>query len=184
MTKKILLTLGVLLAQIAPLHSETKAPAAQPPSDPNFKNASYGDWTFHCQTVGSGQQARKSCEVVQTVNIKDQTAPFAQIALGKPAADDPMMVTVVVPINVSFPSAVTITPSDDKELKAIELGWRRCMPSGCFASIPLKGETLKQWRSLKEASGKVRFKNAAGQDVIMPMSFKGLSSALDALAKE
>jgi invasion protein IalB len=183
MTKWILLTLSALLAQVGPVSAETKAPAAAAPSDPNFKSATYGDWSFHCQTVGAAAQARKSCEVVQTVNLKDQTAPFAQIALGKPTAGDPLMATVVVPINVSFPSAVTIT-NIDKEVKSIDLSWRRCVPGGCFASVPLKEETLKQWRSRNDASGKVNFKNAAGQDVVMPMSFKGLSSALEALAKE
>ncbi|WP_425351467.1 invasion associated locus B family protein [Methylocystis bryophila] len=120
---------------------------------------------------------------MQTVNRKDQTAPFAQIALGRPAAGEPMMVTVVVPINVSFPSSVTIT-NTDKEMKTAELSWRRCVPGGCFASLPLKDETLKLWRSHSDLSGRVSFKNAANQDVVMPLSFKGLSSALDALAKE
>lgn len=181
--KWILLTLGALLAQTAPSSAETKPPTAAAPADPNAKSAAYGDWILHCQTVGAAAQARKSCELVQTVKLKDQTAPFAQIALGKPAAGEPMMVTVVVPINVSFPSSVTIANSD-KEVKTADLSWRRCVPGGCFASLPLKEETLKRWRSRSDVSGRVSFKNAANQDVVMPMSFKGLSSALDALAKE
>jgi invasion protein IalB len=156
-------------------------PAAQ--NDPNFKSTPFGDWTLHCQTIGTAPQARKSCEVVQTVNIKDQTAPFAQIAVGKPAPTEPAMVTVVVPINVSFPSSVQVQ-TNEKDNSPLDLTWKRCIPGGCFASVVLKDDALKKWRALNDASGRVHFKNALSQDVVMPMSFKGLAQALDALAKE
>jgi len=192
MTKRLMLALALLLLQADLSTAQTKGaaapdsgqkPASAAPNDPNFKSVGFGDWTLHCQSIGAAPQVRRSCEVVQTINLKDQTAPFAEIALGKPSPTEAMMVTVVVPINVSFPSSVQIAVNE-KDNQIYELIWKRCLPGGCFASVVMKDEIAKKWRGLNEASGRVRFKNAAAQDVVMPMSFKGLAQALDALAKE
>ncbi len=189
--KRALLVFGLVFLQAATASAQPKGAgggdAAQKPgatqADPNVKSVAYGDWTLHCQSVGTAPQARKICEVVQTINLKDQSAPFSQIAIGKPAPNESSMVTVVVPINVSFPSAVQIA-TNEKDAAPLELTWKRCIPGGCFASVVLKDDVIKKWRSLNEASGRVGFKNALSQEVIMPMSFKGLSQGLDALAKE
>jgi hypothetical protein len=42
---------------------------------------------------------------------------------------------------------------------------------------------MNRWRAQNEG-GRLMFKNGAGQDVVVPISFKGLGPALDAFAKE
>ena len=177
--------LALALAGAAVAQSDKKSGPAEKavPSEPSAQSSSatFGDWTLRCQTV-AGPQARRSCEVVQNVMIQNQSAPFALIAFGKPSPEEGLHVTVVVPVNVAFPSSVRVA-SDEKDPQPVELSWTRCLPAGCFATAVPKEEALKKWRT---ASGpaRVTFKSASGQDVAMQISFRGLAQALDALAKE
>ncbi len=165
-------------ANVAAPSQAVQTAATEKPSTPK----TFGDWQLRCQTLGTPPKTQVNCEIVQSVLIKDQTTPFAQIAFGKPAPDAPLLVTVVVPINVQFPSAVRIAVSET-DPEPSELAWRHCVPAGCFANLPVKEETLKRWKNLA-TTGRIGFKSAAGQDVILPISFKGLAQALEELAKQ
>jgi invasion protein IalB len=72
--------------------------------------------------------------------------------------------------------------ADDKDPQPLELSWRRCVPGGCFAETELKDDVLKRYRA-QTANGKMQFKDAAGREVPLPFSFRGLPQALDGLAK-
>jgi invasion protein IalB len=158
-------------------------PAAAPvPSDPQTQTASYGDWTLRCQRVGEGAAARRSCEIVQSVTVKGQTTPLAQIAVGRINASDPLRMTVVTPNDISFPSVVRVA-MDEKDAQPTDLAWTRCLPAGCFATGTPNADALKRWRASAE-SGRIVLKTGAGQDVAIPVSFRGLAQAMDALAKE
>ena len=141
--------------------------------------ATFGDWQLRCQKPA--QSAQRNCEVIQSLIMQGQTAPFAQLAFGKVAADGPLYFTAVVPVNISFPSAVHIAV-DEKDNQPAEIPWTRCLPAGCFASIALKDDLLKRWSS-QNASGRLIFKAGAGQDLTLPFSFRGLARALDAMSK-
>ena len=144
--------------------------------------AVFGDWTLRCQKSGVGAQARRSCEIDQSATVQGQSAPFSQIAVGKATPNDPLRVTVLVPANVAFPSSVRLL-FDEKDNQSIDLIWARCLPGGCFAVETLTDEMLKRWRTLTPPA-KASFKNGAGQDVVIPVSFRGFAQAIDALAKE
>src|SRR5262245_2990638 len=79
----------------APASPQTAQPA-QPPataapaaSEPQATTASFGDWVLRCQRVGTGSEARRSCEMVQSVMLKGQKAPVAQLAFGKATPTGP-----------------------------------------------------------------------------------------------
>jgi invasion protein IalB len=194
MKNKLVFAFGFVLAEIASAAAQTPSPGSSNPaqkpeapvqrvmSDPNAKYATYGDWRLQCQSIGAPPARQRGCEIVQTI-LKDKAAPFAQIGLGKPTSTKPVHVTIRLPVNVSFPSSVRIAV-DEKDTQPFELAWRRCEPAGCFASMPLKDDVMEHWRGLNQPSGRITFKNAAGHDFIIPMSFHGLAQALDALAKE
>lgn len=163
------------------------AASDKPAADPEGAEqttATYGDWQIRCQLtpMAAGQPSRRSCEVVQSVVMQGQTAPFAQLGFGRLAPAGPIFFTAVVPPNVTFPSNVKLA-MDGNDKQPLEIPWTRCLPGGCFASIEVKDEVMKRWRAQSQ-SGRVTFKNGAGQDLAVPMSFKGLSQALDAFAKE
>jgi len=193
-TSILLVSAGIAVAQ-APAAKPANAPAPAPapaaaapapaavqvPSEPSVTTASFGDWTLRCQRIESPKPAR-ICEVAQVLQAQGQQTPIAQIAIGRISASDPLRVTAVMPVSVSFPSSVQITLGD-KDAKALDLPWRRCIPTGCMADAAPGDDLLKQWRKASEA-GRIVFRDAAGRDLALPLSTRGLDPALDALAKE
>jgi len=172
--------------QQAPQPSANGQPGQpQAPENKITKTATFNDWVLNCRQTSADPKSGQVCELVQTLIVNGpngQRAPFAQIALGKPKPDMPMQITVVVPNNVSFPSSIKIAV-DEKDKSPLDLAWARCLPPGCFANANLKDDLIKKWRPL-ETQGKIAFKNGAGQDLALPISFKGLAQGYDALNAE
>jgi invasion protein IalB len=163
------------------------APAsAEPAAEANadMTTATFGDWQLRCRLTpaAAGKPAQRGCEVVQTVILKGQTAPFAQLGFGKLTPADPLFFTAVVPTNITFEGNVKLA-IDENDKQPVEIPWSRCLPGGCFASVAVKEDVLKRWRA-QNKGGRLMFRNGAGQNLIVPMSFRGLDRALDALAKE
>lgn len=149
-------------------------------SDPQLTTASFGDWVERCQRVNANSEARRVCEVALTVTASGQTAPLAELAIGRMKRSDPLRLTLVLPVNVSFPSAPKIALGDGDD--PLELVWRQCVPAGCFAEAAFGAETQRAWREAKSA--KVELKSAAGQTFNFAVSLRGLPQALDAMSKE
>src|SRR6202789_2244362 len=161
----------------------TPSPRASPVSDePAATTASFGDWVMRCQRTGEGDKAVKSCEAAQTIQVQGQTAPIAQIGIGRLSPGEPLRITVILPPNITLPSNVHVV-TDEKDDPGIDLAWRRCLPGGCIAEVKLERETIKNGRA-RSAPGKLSFKDATGRVVAIPFSFRGLAQSLDALAKE
>jgi invasion protein IalB len=211
LSKLCVLSVGILLAQTSVLFAQTPAPAPAPrpaiqnqhkyqaaqvkpaaapdkaaaePTGAELTTASFGDWQLSCRLTpgAAGQPSRRLCEVLQRVVLQGQTAPFAQLGFGKMTPADPLFFTAVVPPNVTFPSSVKLA-IDENDKQPVEVAWTRCLPGGCFASLAVNDDVVKRWRAQNEG-GRLMFKNGAGQDLVVPISFKGLARALDALAKE
>ena len=188
MLKQTIFTISFLIAAVVSSAMAQTQPAGQAPAangqgtpqNQPTKTEQHGDWVLVCRKANA--QSAQTCEVVQTIANNQQKTPFAQIAIGKLKPDMPNQITVVVPHNVSFPSSVKIV-TDEKDKSPLDVAWTRCMPVGCFASAALKDDIQKKWSGL-ETQGRVIFKAGNGQDIPMPISFKGLKGALEALAKE
>ena len=107
---------------------------------------------------------------------------MAQIAFGRPGRGQPMQVTLLVPPNIVPSVPASLTGPRDAE-PPLELIWRRCLPAGCVADAPVPDDTLGRLRNWTDA-GRVTFQDGAGRPAALPFSPRGLSQALDALAKE
>jgi len=149
-------------------------------SDPQLTTATFGDWVERCQRVNASGESRRFCEVALTVTAAGQTAPLAEIAIGRLKKADPLRLTLVLPVNVSFPSAPKIALGDGDE--PLELAWRQCVPAGCFAETAFGADAQRAWREAKSAKGES--KSAGGQAFNFAISLRGLPQALDAMAKE
>ncbi|MWV23041.1 invasion protein [Methylobacterium sp. 2A] len=169
---------------------QTGAPSKTPPvpAEPTATTASYGDWVLRCQRLGGGSQ--QVCEVGQSMRVQGQTAPVAHLAIGRPPGQGGLRVTVLLPPSVTFPSSVRVgeagrTGADTaKETDhGVDLTWRRCLPGGCVADGPVQEPILQSWGKADEA-GRIGFQDAEGREVAVPVSFRGLGPALDALARE
>ncbi|MDO9412627.1 MAG: invasion associated locus B family protein [Pseudolabrys sp.] len=168
-------------ADTAP-RADAATTGVQTDMSPTSTSASYGDWILRCQRLGAGAEVQRVCEVVQQVRAQDQQNPTAEIAIGRVKKSDPLMLTVVLPVNVTFPNNPNFS-SSGKTTDTVDLGWRRCLPGGCFADLVLKDDVLKDWKSQTNV-GRLTWKDAAGRDFAVGISSKGLTQAIDALSKE
>ena len=172
------------LAQQSPTPAPAPAASAPPaiPTEPQSTVATFGDWVLRCVRQGEGAQASRICEVAQTIQVQGQQGPLAQVAFGRLQRADPMKLTMVLPNNVSFPSVVRVT-MDERDTQPFDLVWRRCVPGACIAEGEPAAAVIQRFRARTEPA-RLTFKDAAGRDVVIPFSFRGLAQALDALAKE
>lgn len=179
-----LLAAAVLVsAASATASAQTAKPAAPPApvsTDPSVTTASYGDWTARCEK-GSDDKVPRICEAVQTVQPPNQQVPVAQIAIGRAGSVDPLKLVIALPVNVWFPSTVKLM-DNDADKTGTDLTWRRCVGGGCVAENASIDESLRRWRG-QTGLGRIVYKDGSDRDVVVPISFRGLAQALDALAK-
>ncbi|TDX67163.1 invasion associated locus B (IalB) protein [Methylosinus sp. sav-2] len=130
----------VLLLQISVAHAldrpsaraaaPAKAPAASPAGEaPRV----FGDWRLRCLAAGGGQTAHRSCEILQSVLVKDKSATIAEIAFGKPDGAQGLSMTIVVPVDVAFHAAPRVTVSDadpQRDVSPAFLSPSRFSPAG------------------------------------------------------
>jgi invasion protein IalB len=165
-------------APSAPAEAARPAPVS---AEPETTTASYGDWLLRCQRVAAATPSQRVCGVLQTVQAQGQQNPILQISIAPAAGKEPMKLTILAPVNVSFPSVARVGV-DEKDAQAAELTWHRCVPAGCVAESELKDELLKRWRA-QTGGGVVQIVDSIGHDVGIPFSFRGFAQALDALLK-
>ncbi|RAI42820.1 invasion associated locus B family protein [Rhodoplanes roseus] len=146
---------------------------------PSRTTATYDDWTVRCETPAGSQQ--KTCEVFQAQQPQGQTSPVSQVAIGRAAKTDPLKLVVQIPVNVWLATAPRLV-WDDKQ-PPVALGFKRCVPGGCFADADLPDDLLRRMRGRTDP-GRLEYKDALQRDVGIPLSFKGFGAALEALAKQ
>jgi invasion protein IalB len=149
---------------------------------PTSTSASFGDWVLRCQRLGNGSETLHVCEVAQQIRAQDQQNPLAEVAIGRLKKSDPLLLTVVLPVNVALPNSPSFSP-DAKDSDPLDLGWRKCLPGGCFADVVLKDDVLQRWKT-QSGNGRLIWKDAAGRDFAIGVSSSGLAQALDAFSKE
>jgi invasion protein IalB len=147
---------------------------------PQSTTATYADWVVQCMTR-AGTPPEKLCEMAQLTQLQGKNVPFSRIAVGHPAKDHPVKLTVQVPVNASFATAIRIQTSDTDP--GMTAPFARCVPGGCFAEFDLREETLRKLRAASGV-GKLSFADAGGHDVAVPLSFNGFAQAYEALLKE
>jgi invasion protein IalB len=158
------------------------APSRPVDIEPSSTSASFGDWVMRCQRLADGAETQLACEVAQQIRAQDQQNPVAELAIGRLKKADPLRLTVVLPVNVTFSSPPSFS-ADGKVPELLDLGWRKCLPGGCIADALLKDDVLRRWRTQTSAA-RIAWKDAAGRDLAIGLSFRGLTQALDALSKE
>jgi invasion protein IalB len=158
----------------------TKSAATPVPATPERTAASFGDWLLRCDGIVA--PPRRVCEVAYMIVAQGQTAPVAQIAIGKQAPGERERLTVVVPPNIAIGVRPYVATSK-AGAAPFELTWQRCLPGACFASAEISSAAISELAAQSEP-GRIVFRNAADRDTALPLSFRGLSQAMAALAKE
>ena len=159
----------------------TPVPAA-PTATPDRTTATFGDWVLRCDRRADGTPSHRFCELLHTVQRPGDAGPQAQVAVGRLSPAEPIRMTVLLPVNVQLQTAPKLTP-DGREATPIELTWIQCIPAGCFANGALSDDAIKKLRASKE-SGRLEFRDAAGREISLPISFRGLSEAWEAFLRD
>lgn len=191
-----LATAAPAVAQTTPKTDAVKADPQKPaiPTDPTVTTATYGAWVLRCvqlppqaaSTDGkSARPAGQSCEVSQTVQVQGQPQPIAQVAIGRLPGDKDLTLTALLPVNINLPGQVRLsgngkTGADEKG--ALALTWQRCIGGACVASTKPDAATLSVIRAGTE--GQIRFADATGNLLSIPLSWAGLDQAISALDKQ
>jgi invasion protein IalB len=151
-------------------------------TSPQRTTATYDDWVVQCETA-EGTPPHKRCEMTQTtqLTIQGRRQPFSRAAIVRPAKDRIGILVIQLPVNVSIAANVRIQIADNDT--GISTPFARCVPSGCFAELELKEETLKKFRAAS-AAGKISFADAGSRNLSVPLSFNGFGKAYDALLRE
>jgi invasion protein IalB len=187
LTVTVILGLGAqAVAQLPKTVVPVPAAKSEPPrpvdAEPNSTLASFGDWTLRCQRLGNEIEAQRVCEVTQQIRAQDQQNPVAELAIGRLKKADPLRLTLVLPVNVTFSNPPSFS-ADGKAPEPLDLGWRKCLPGGCIADALLKDDVLRRWK-IQASAERITWTDAAGRDLAIGLSFRGLTQALDALSKE
>jgi invasion protein IalB len=183
---------ALIAASAAQAQTPSPAPRPQVSADPAVTTATFGDWLLRCvrQPAPAGEAGEKNdrvtaqiCEVVQTVKVQGQTQPIAQLAIGRLPNSEDLILTAVLPVNISLPGqvGVIVDPKAPAE-GAIILEWKRCAGGSCFADTRPSESSLRPLRAGE--AGQIRFADAAGRIISVPVSWRGLDQALSALEKQ
>lgn len=142
-------------------------------------SATYSDWVLQC--ANSGSPSKKICDIAQVTQVRGKNITFSRVAIESAAKGKPEKLTIQLPVNVSVrdPAEIQIPGTPPSTLSAT---FDRCVPAGCFASLQIRDDILKKFNAT-EGAGKVTFKDAAGRELAVPLSFKGFHQAHDALSK-
>ena len=172
-----ILACALLVMQGRPASSQ---PASQFPAPPQQTSATYDDWIVRCETR-AGPPRQKTCEMVQFTQVKGQNTVLTQIIIGHPQKGKPTPMVIQVPIGAWLPTGVKLSAGGKDE--GLQAEFKVCAPSTCIARLEVKDDTIRKFRALTE-QGKLQFKDSNQRDVALPVSFKGFSTAFDALGKE
>jgi len=146
---------------------------------PQRTTATYQDWMVSC-VMASTPGGQKACEVVQSQTLEGQTSPVSQITINRADGGGPFKLFVQVPANVWLQAGVKLA-TDDKD-PGLGTVFKWCIPTRCLSDADLPDAVIKKMRAQTEP-GRLEFKDASQRDVVVPVSFKGFSDALDALSK-
>jgi invasion protein IalB len=172
-----------------PAPAAQPAPAAGPDGNPDRTMAVFSDWVVRCETrpANGTAAAARLCEMAQTTQDQRQQ-PVAVLAIGRVAKGEPLRLVAQVPVNLQVgPPAKLMLEVPNRPAEApLTIAFRNCTPRGCFAELELRDEAvLRRLRARPaEAAGRLEWKDAGGGDASIPVSFRGFTAALDALAKE
>jgi invasion protein IalB len=152
---------------------EAGGPAA---AAPDRTTETFGDWSIVCAAPGGAGE--RSCEVDTSIVLRGQSAPFARIAIVRPAKDKPTQLIALVPVNIATASPVKISADADKS--ELTLPFRSCVPSGCVAETEA---TKEQLQALGKTQGQLTLVDASGKGASVQFSLRGLDQALEAYFK-
>ena len=155
---------------------------SQPAQTPDHTTATFGDWTLRCDRRLDLTPPQRVCELGLVIQKQGEAGAQAQIALGRVARGETLRITAVLPPNVALKANPKVVV-EGQEPPSTELSWTRCIAGGCFADAAVSPALLNSLRTRTEPA-RLDYRDGTDRDMTLPISFKGVSPALEALARE
>ena len=135
-----------------------------------------GDWRVQCATAKDEQ---KNCHIFQDLLEKESKKRVLHIAVGTlPGQQSATAAIITLPLGISLLPG-TYFKIDDNE--ALTLPIQACFSDGCQTILKLEETTLKALKNGDKAE--VIFHNISNQAISIPVSLKGFSEAIAAIAE-
>ncbi len=164
-------------AVTTPGSAPAATPAALTTEAPERTIAQFGDWSVNC----AGRAPARACEMV--MGVRDQVRQLgAALALGRATREAPLCLVAQLPVNIRVSQPVRLVLEGAEPLA---LPFQSCNRLGCFAEIELREDAVRRLRALPaEQASRLEWRDAAGQEMALPASFRGFAAAAEALARE
>ncbi len=134
----------------------------------------FEDWTLRCRPASETRP--RICRMIQQTVSQDGGKPILQFMVGRFGPEKILGALISVPTSVRLPPGLGIQV-DERPLHGYP--FEICNPTHCQARAILERDLLDDLKA--GLTGHVKFQNAAGQVLIVPVSLKGFSAALRAL---
>ena len=157
-------------ASIAMLAVLSPSVAAQP-----VQGQKFGDWAAKCEIPQGASKQR--CFIFQKLVAKQNRRELMLIAVSVPEKQK-ARVTLNVPLGVFLPSGLQLNVEGADPLK---IALQICLANGCKAAALLPEPLVKAMKSAD--AGRLLMLNSQRRQVALPISLKGFSAGLAALAQ-
>ena len=173
-TRALLWLTAVLCIGLAATPTPLTAQSAADQDSAEIETQQFGDWTLRCLPASATQQ--RTCHFSLQAFSQENGKQVLQFRVGRFGQENNLGAVIFVPNGVRIPPGVRI----QVEKRAMHAyPFEVCEPSTCQARVALEDDLL---RDLKAGlAGHVSFQNAAGKVLVVEISLKGFSAALQAL---
>ena len=134
----------------------------------------FEDWTLWCRPASETEP--RTCRMHQQAIAEDGGKPVLRFLIGRFGPEKVLGAVIFVPIGVRLPPGLGIQV-DKRALRTYP--FEICGPRSCQARAILEDDLLKDLKA--GLTGHVKFQNAAGQVLVVPVSLRGFSAALRAM---
>lgn len=131
----------------------------------------YQDWRLACP---SDNDSKASCQLATELVDQKSGTPLAQLALQR--LDDKRTLSIRVPLTVLIPAGVGLQMGSDTKTYQ----YATCVPSGCFAFVPVDDKFLDTLNGAQTVSLVVTV-SQNGKSAALPMSIRGYTDGMKAL---
>jgi len=140
---------------------------------PDADVSRFEDWAIQCQQPEGADS--EVCVMFQRQVLEDGRTLLLMTVREAPNQPQPVAM-LQVPLGVLLQPGLSITVDDGEPL---ELGYSICNNNGCIASFPLRDRIREALK--RGINADVVVATANGQEIVISVSLKGFTAALEAL---
>ncbi len=165
---------AVLCIGLAATPTPLAAQSAADQDSAETETQQFEDWTLRCRPASETQP--RTCRIHQQVVAQDSGKPVLQFLAGRFGPENVLGAVISVPTGVRLPPGLRIQV-DERPMRTYP--FESCRPSTCQVRVALEGGFLEDLKA--GLAGQVKFVNGTGEVLIVRVSLKGFSAALQAL---